>query len=50
MDPDDVGQLVLDAVLTNRFWIFTDPRMLVGVQDQVEAMLDDGALSRLRLA
>ena len=44
MDPDDVGQLVLDAVLTNRFWIFTDPRMLASVQDQVEAMAEDGAL------
>jgi len=48
MDPDDVGQLVLDAVLTNRFWIFTDPRMLLSVQDQVEAMVEDGALSRIR--
>ena len=50
MDPDDVGQLVLDAVLTNRFWVFTDPRMLLSVQDQVEAMVEDGALSRLRMA
>jgi hypothetical protein len=48
MDPDDVGKLVLDAVLTNRFWIFTDPRMLLSVQDQVEAMVEDGALSRIR--
>ena len=50
MDPDDVGQLVLDAVRTNRFWVFTDPRMLLSVQDQVEAMVEDGALSRLRMA
>jgi NAD(P)-dependent dehydrogenase (short-subunit alcohol dehydrogenase family) len=49
MDPDEVGRLVLDAVLTNRFWVFTDPRMLASVQDQVEAMLEDGALSRLRM-
>jgi len=49
MDPNDVGRLVLDAVRTNRFWVFTDPRMLRSVQDQVEAMVEDGALSRLRM-
>jgi NAD(P)-dependent dehydrogenase (short-subunit alcohol dehydrogenase family) len=49
MDPDDVGRLVLDAIVEDRFWIFTDPRLLRHVQQQVEAMVDDGALSRLRL-
>ncbi|HMK10332.1 MAG TPA: SDR family NAD(P)-dependent oxidoreductase [Acidimicrobiales bacterium] len=49
MDPYEVGKLVLDAVRTNRFWVFTDPRMLRSVQDQVEAMVEDGALSRLRM-
>ncbi|HTN80708.1 MAG TPA: SDR family NAD(P)-dependent oxidoreductase [Acidimicrobiales bacterium] len=49
MDPNEVGRLVLDAVRTNRFWVFTDPRMLRSVQDQVEAMVEDGALSRLRM-
>jgi NAD(P)-dependent dehydrogenase (short-subunit alcohol dehydrogenase family) len=48
MDPDEVGKLVLDAVLTNRFWVFTDPRILLSVQDQVEALVEDGALSRIR--
>lgn len=48
MDPNDVGQLILDAVLTNRFWVFTDLGMLASVRDQVEAMTEDGALSRIR--
>ena len=49
MDPNEVGGLVLDAILHDRFWIFTDPRMLRSVQDQVEAMVEDRALSRLRM-
>jgi NAD(P)-dependent dehydrogenase (short-subunit alcohol dehydrogenase family) len=49
MDPDDVGRLVLDAILTDTFWVFTDPRLLRHVQEQVATMVDDRALSRLRL-
>ena len=49
MDPDDVGRLVLDAILTDTFWVFTDPRLLAHVQEQVDTMVDDRALSRLRL-
>jgi NAD(P)-dependent dehydrogenase (short-subunit alcohol dehydrogenase family) len=49
MHPDDVGRLVLDAILTDTFWVFTDPRLLRHVQQQVATMVDDRALSRLRL-
>ena len=49
MDPDDVGRLVLDAILTDTFWVFTDARLLRHVQEQVATMVDDRALSRLRL-
>jgi NAD(P)-dependent dehydrogenase (short-subunit alcohol dehydrogenase family) len=49
MDPDDVGHLVLDAILHDRFWVFTAPRLLSHVQQQIDSMVDDGALSRLRL-
>jgi hypothetical protein len=40
---------VLDAILTDTFWVFTDPRLLRHVQEQVTTMVDDRALSRLRL-
>ena len=49
MDPDEVGHLVLDAILDDRFWIFTDPRLLKHVQQQMDAMVGERALSRLRL-
>jgi NAD(P)-dependent dehydrogenase (short-subunit alcohol dehydrogenase family) len=49
MDPDEVGHLVLDGILNDRFWIFTDHRLLRHVQEQVDTMVTDGALSRLRL-
>jgi NAD(P)-dependent dehydrogenase (short-subunit alcohol dehydrogenase family) len=49
MDPHEVGRLVLDAILTERFWVFTDHRLLRHVQQQVEEMVNEGSLSRLRL-
>jgi len=49
MAPRAVGQLVLDAILRDQFWIFTEPRLLRLLQDQVEAMVDDASLTPLRL-
>jgi NAD(P)-dependent dehydrogenase (short-subunit alcohol dehydrogenase family) len=49
MDPDEVGHLVLDAIRRDQFWIFTEPRLLRHLQQQVDVMLDEQALSRLRL-
>jgi len=49
MDPDEVGHLVLDAVLRDQFWIFTEPRLLRHLQQQVDVMVEQQALSRLRL-
>jgi NAD(P)-dependent dehydrogenase (short-subunit alcohol dehydrogenase family) len=49
MDPDDVGHLVLDAILNDRFWVFTDPRVLRHLEEQVAAMIDYRSLTRLRL-
>jgi len=46
MPPDEVGQLVLDAVKRDSFWVFTHPRMLKVVSRQLEAMLGDGSLSK----
>jgi len=49
MDPDEVGQLVLQAIRDDTFWILTDPRPAKQQHHQVAAMLDDRSLSRLRL-
>ena len=49
MDPDQVGELVLDAILHDTFWVFTDPRVLRHLEEQVAAMTDDRSLTRLRL-
>ena len=46
-DPDDVGRMVLEAILTDQFWVLTDPRMAKQQRYQVEAMLGDRSLSRL---
>ena len=49
MEPDDVGRLVLDAIRSDQFWIFTNPRLLRHLHEQIELMVKDRALSRLRL-
>jgi NAD(P)-dependent dehydrogenase (short-subunit alcohol dehydrogenase family) len=49
MEPDEVGRLVLDAILHDQFWIFTDPTLLRHVQEQVDVMVTDHSLTRLRL-
>ena len=46
MDPDEVGQLVLDAVRTDRFWVLTHPRWTRALDRQLEALEADGSLSR----
>ncbi len=46
MDPDEVGNLVLDAVQRDTFWILTHPRMAKLLTRQVDAMLDDGSLTK----
>ena len=46
MDPDDVGHLVLDAVLQDRFWVMTHPEMLRGVELQTAAMLAEQRLTK----
>jgi NAD(P)-dependent dehydrogenase (short-subunit alcohol dehydrogenase family) len=46
MDPDEVGRLVLDAVRTDTFWVFTHPNMAKFVQRQTEAMMTDRSLPR----
>ncbi len=46
MDPADVAPMVLDAVRTDRFWVLTHPEMGKIARYQIDAMLDDGHLTR----
>ena len=49
MPPDQVGELVLDAIINDKFWIFTAPNLLRLVEEEFELMRDERLLSRLRL-
>lgn len=49
MDPDDVGKIVLDGIMTGRFWMFTHPKLLKLYQEQIDLMDPDGSLSQGRL-
>jgi NAD(P)-dependent dehydrogenase (short-subunit alcohol dehydrogenase family) len=46
MDPDEVGQLVLEAIATGRFWVLTHPRWAKAVQKQLDALNNDQTLTR----
>ena len=39
LSPSAVADLVLDAIVADRFWIFTHPEMLVAIRMRVDAML-----------
>jgi len=41
LDPDIVGRLVLEAILANRLYIFTDPRFRTMIERRHEKMLAD---------
>ncbi len=46
MNPDEVGPMILDAVVNERFWVLTHPEMASVVDKQVAQMLDDRSLTR----
>jgi len=46
MDPAEVGPMVLDAVLNEKFWILTHPEMGEIAVSQSRAMLEDQRLTR----
>ncbi len=39
MEPTAVAELVQDAILANRFWVFTDMQMVRGLQPRFDAVL-----------
>jgi len=46
MQPDEVGELVANAIKANKFWILTHPHWAKGVQKQLDALRDDQTLTR----
>jgi NAD(P)-dependent dehydrogenase (short-subunit alcohol dehydrogenase family) len=46
MPPDEVGELVANAVEQEKFWILTHPRWAKGVQKQLDALVEDQSLTR----
>jgi NAD(P)-dependent dehydrogenase (short-subunit alcohol dehydrogenase family) len=46
MPPDEVGELVVDAIEQDKFWILTHPWWAKGVQRQLDALRDDQSLTK----
>jgi NAD(P)-dependent dehydrogenase (short-subunit alcohol dehydrogenase family) len=46
MQPDEVGELVADAIGGEKFWILTHPRWAKAVQNQLDALREDQTLTR----
>ena len=46
MDPNEVGELVLDGILNDRFWILTHPRWARALERQLQALVDDQSLTK----
>jgi len=46
MEPDEVGPMVLDAIVNDKFWILTHPEMAAVTDKQLDLMKDNQTLSR----
>jgi NAD(P)-dependent dehydrogenase (short-subunit alcohol dehydrogenase family) len=46
MDPDEVGEMVREAIASDQFWILTHPRWTKAVQNMLDAMNEDRSLTR----
>ena len=46
MPPDEVGELVAEAIAADKFWILTHPRWAKAVQNQLDALREDQSLTR----
>ena len=46
MNPDDVGDLVVDAIENDKFWILTHPRWAKAIQNMLDAMREDQSLTK----
>ena len=46
MDPDEVGEMVFDAIANDEFWILTHPHWTKAVQKMLDAMNADRSLTK----
>ncbi len=46
MPPNEVGELVANAISENKFWILTHPWWAKGVQRQLDALVEDQTLTK----
>ena len=46
MQPLEVGNLVADAIVNDKFWILTHPEWIKGLQKELDAMRDDQTLTK----
>jgi len=46
MNPDEVGELVAEAMAAGKFWILTHPRWAKAAQKQLTALMEDQTLTR----
>ncbi|XOV82852.1 MAG: SDR family NAD(P)-dependent oxidoreductase [bacterium] len=47
MQPNEVGELVANAIENDKFWILTHPHWAKGVQRQLDALREDQSLTRI---
>ena len=46
LDPDEVGELVFDAIENDKFWVLTHPRWAKAVRNMLDAMREDQSLTK----
>jgi hypothetical protein len=46
MDPDEVGRLVLDGIQRDTFWLLTHPSFSKVLTRQLDALIEDGSLTK----
>jgi NAD(P)-dependent dehydrogenase (short-subunit alcohol dehydrogenase family) len=46
MDPDEVGRIVLDGIQRDTFWLFTHPQWSKVLVRQLDALTNDGSLTK----
>jgi NAD(P)-dependent dehydrogenase (short-subunit alcohol dehydrogenase family) len=46
MQPEQVGELVVNAIESDKFWVLTHPQWTKALQKQLDAMMEDQTLTR----
>ena len=46
LDPDEVGEMVIDAIAHDKFWVLTHPRRTKAIGAMLESMRADQSLTK----